>query len=70
MGVCSFNSKVAFDVVGGRPRKPPGFPAAEALGQGLIEVERLAPFWLRWSEFDGLRAQKYAHVYDQSAIAD
>jgi hypothetical protein len=44
--------------------------SAEALGQGVTEVEPLASFWLRWSEFDALRAQKYAHGYDQSAIAD
>jgi hypothetical protein len=33
-------------------------------------VHTRASFWLRWSEFDALRAQKYADVYDQSAIAD
>jgi hypothetical protein len=70
MGVCSFNSKVAFDAVGGRLRKLPGFLAAEALGQGVTEVEPLSSFWLRWSEFDGLHAQKYAPVYDQSTTAD
>ena len=70
MGVCSFNCKVAFDAVGGRLGKPPGFEPPRALRQGITEVELLASFWLRWSEFDALHAHKYAHFYDQSAIAN
>ena len=37
---------------------------------GQVVASKTAEFWPAMTQFDALHAQKYAHVYDQSAIAD